>query len=286
MPNAPAADAAVAFARASPNVSFGVHLTFVGDGTRAARRPGVRGPGSRRRRGKAAADEPNQAARSARPPVRDADRARGHCSGRLAACPRSRGLARRLAPTPAQVPAVPRSARESTADPRHLTRSQRPGRLPPPAARQPDSRARPTVAGSPDVAVHDDGPLLHADVGGRRRMDCVARKATRGLDARDRCASRASSRTGGGPSRRDSPSSLPLLVKRGINWCVGPRSSPADAVAAARSEDLEGHVLRPISDRTQSEDDEERERDLKERQCVVGGHAHGEGRRRCGASRE
>ena len=32
MPNAPAASAAIAFARESPDASFGVHLTFVGDG--------------------------------------------------------------------------------------------------------------------------------------------------------------------------------------------------------------------------------------------------------------
>ncbi len=44
MPNAPAQAAALAFARESPNVSFGVHLTFVGDGSERAVAPAAEVP--------------------------------------------------------------------------------------------------------------------------------------------------------------------------------------------------------------------------------------------------
>ena len=88
MPNAPAAEAAIAFARESPDISFGVHLTFVGDGSERPVAPASEVPDLADAPGKAATDEPDQTARSARPTLRAADRARDRSPGRLAASQR------------------------------------------------------------------------------------------------------------------------------------------------------------------------------------------------------
>ena len=163
MPDMPATDAAVEYARSRPDLSFGVHLTFVTDGLdQPARRPGRARPPARAGR-PLPPDGRGAAPRAPAADPRRADRARGRGAADVPARPRRARLARRLAPARAQVRPLPRGARRRPAPLRRAPRPQRPGRLAAASAEEPDVLARRRLAATADAPLRDDRSLLHAD---------------------------------------------------------------------------------------------------------------------------
>ena len=151
MPNAPASAEAIEFARSAAGVSFGVHLTFVGDGderplSSAAGRAGARRSGREDYGGRTSSGLPRF---SADCPVEQLER---EIEAQVEWA-RSRGIEvshvdshrhlHKYGPFREALRACPAAAR-------HPPRSQRAGRLSPPPSRQPDRLARGALARRPD----------------------------------------------------------------------------------------------------------------------------------------
>ena len=257
MPGMPATEAAVAYARSRPDLSFGVHLSFVANGLeRPLSDPAALGglvdddgrflpTGEARRR-----------ALLRRIPV-EHDRPRGRGAARVPARQRRARVARRLAPAHAQARPVPRSARPRPPPLRHPSRPQRPGRVAAAAAEEPDLLVRTRLATQAGAPVPDDRALLHADE--RRRPGLGPTPCSRPCagcgDGRSRSASTpASTRTGGSTSERRCSGSPPPRARKATRSCPGRRShddagahcrapGPSSRRSASRGCELQGrHV--------------------------------------------